>query len=479
MNRASGVLLPLSSLPGGYSIGAPGREARQFIDLLSAGGFSYWQVLPFCLPGEGNSPYKSYSAFSYNYALIDLPTLAARGLLTEGELAAAAETTPYLCEYDRLARERFPLLCRAASRLGGSEREPVYRFLESNAGVEKFCRFMALRKANGGKPWRAFDTDRYDPDYYFAWAFTQYEFCRQWADLRTYAAAHGVRLMGDIPIYVDYESADVWADRQLFLLNEDNLPAAVAGVPPDYFSETGQLWGNPLYDWDRMAEDSYAWWRERLRHTLSSFDCVRIDHFRAFASYYHIPADAEDARAGHWCKGPGEDMIDRLREVAAPGQIVAEDLGGEAPEVKELLDYSGFPGMRVFQFAFLDEDPANTHLPYNYPHNAVSYTGTHDNDTLLGFLFSRTEGERRRIFDYCGYAGRDMNEGFSAVLRTMYASHAGLFILPLQDLLRFGEDTRINRPGTPRGNWEYRVTAAQLASIDPTPYAALAKAYGR
>lgn len=476
MSRESGVLLPLFSLPGGYSVGSAGEAAFRFIDRLAEGGFSLWQVLPFCLPGEGDSPYKSYSAFSYNYALIDLPDLFSRGLLTQGELAAAREETPYLCEYERVARERFDLLARAAGRLG--DRSPVYSFLENNPGTERFCRFMALRRQNGNRPWRLFETDKYDEEYYFAWAFSQYTFCRQWAAVRCHAAERGVRIMGDIPIYVDYESADVWAERELFLLDRENKPAAVAGVPPDYFSETGQLWGNPLYNWERMKTDGYAWWQERLRHTLASFDRVRIDHFRAFASYYYIPAEAEDARTGHWCPGPGEELIDRLRSVAAKGQIVAEDLGGEAPEVKALLAYSGFPGMRVFQFGFLSGENSS-HLPHNYEKNVASYTGTHDNDTLLGYLFSLSEGERRRVFDYCGYAGDRIEEGIHAVIRTMYASHADLLVLPVQDLLGFGADTRINRPGTPRGNWTYRVTEEQLAAVDWARYRRLSELYGR
>ena len=476
MSRASGVLLPLFSLPGGYSVGSAGEAAFRFIDQLAEGGFRLWQVLPFCLPGEGDSPYKSYSAFSYNYALVDLPDLYSRGLLTAGELAGAREETPYLCEYPRVARERFALLARAAGRVG--DRSAVYAFLENNPGTERFCRFMALRRENNDRPWRLFTTDRYDEEYYFAWAFTQYAFSEQWAAVRHHAAQRGVRIMGDIPIYVDYESADVWANRELFLLDRDRMPAAVAGVPPDYFSETGQLWGNPLYNWDRMRTDGYAWWQDRLRHTLSSFDMVRIDHFRAFASYYYIPAGAEDARAGHWCPGPGEELIDRLRAVAGEGRIVAEDLGGEAPEVKALLAYSGFPGMRVLQFGFLSGDN-ESHLPHNYGKNTATYTGTHDNDTLLGYLFSLREEERRRVFDYCGYAGTDIDRGIDAIIRTMYGSHADLFVLPVQDLLRFGEDTRINRPGTPRGNWTYRVTADQLASIDWQAYKTLATRYGR
>ena len=476
MKRAAGVLLPAFSLPGDYSVGSFGREAKNFIDFLHEGGFTWWQVLPFCLPGEGDSPYKSYSAFSCNYAFVDLPTLYDWGLLSREELLAARGAGPYVCEYERVGKERFDLLSAAAARFG--DRAAVYEFLEKNPATEQFCRFMALRRANDLRPWREFTTDRFDEQYYYAWAFTQYAFCRQFEELRHYAAARGVRIMGDIPIYVDYESADVYENRRLFLLRQDNTPAAVAGVPPDYFCEDGQLWGNPLYDWESMQAENYAWWRGRLRHSLSLFDGVRIDHFRAFASYFSIPAGAESAREGSWKVGPGEELVDVLRREAGESLIVAEDLGGESADVRSLLEYSGFPGMRVLQFAFLGDVESN-HLPHRYPHNSVSYTGTHDNDTLLGYLFALSEERRRHVFRYCGYEGADMQLGFSAVLRTMYASHAGLFVMPIQDLLRYGEDTRINRPGTAKGNWRYRLTADQLASLDPAPFRAMANLYGR
>lgn len=476
MKRAAGVLLPAFSLPGDYSVGSFGREAKKFVDFLYEGGFTWWQVLPFCLPGAGDSPYKSYSAFSYNYAFVDLPTLYDEGLLTRKELDDARGRSPFSCEYDRMETERFSLLSRAAARFG--DRAAVYDFLEKNPATEQFCRFMALRRANEDRPWREFTTDRFDEDYYYAWAFTQYVFCRQYDELHRYAAARGVRIMGDMPIYVDYESADVYESRRLFLLRQDNTPAAVAGVPPDYFCEDGQLWGNPLYDWEAMQAEGYAWWRDRIQHSLSLFDGVRIDHFRAFASYFSIPAGAATAKEGSWKVGPGKELVDAICEVAGDSMIVAEDLGGESPDVHELLSYSGFPGMRVLQFAFLG-DTGSPHLPHHYPHNSVAYTGTHDNDTLLGFLFSLSEEHRRHVFRYCGYDGEDVQIGFSAVLREMYASHAGLLVLPVQDLLRFGEDTRINRPGTAAGNWRYRLTEEQLDSLDPTVFRALANLYGR
>ena len=477
MKRTSGVLLPVSALPGEYSIGSLGEEARRFVDFLREGGFSVWQTLPPVVTGEGDSPYKSFSAFSLNYFFIDLPTLRDAGLLTADEVAGARQSSPYLCEYPRLTEERFALLSRAAARI--PDRAPIDDFLTTHPESERFCRFMALRRANDDRPFREFVTDRYREEDFYAWAFTQYTFYTQWQALHRYAQKAGVSLLGDMPIYVDEESADVWGNPHLFDLRADGRAAAVAGVPPDYFSEDGQRWGNPLYNWAAMRADGFAWWRARLAHTLDLYDGVRIDHFRGFASYYSIPSDAPNARTGHWRRGPGRALVDALRETAAGRLIVAEDLGGdEAPDVQRLLAYSGFPGMRVFQFAFLG-NPDSVHLPHNYENNTVAYTGTHDNDTLLAYLFALSAQERRHVFDYCGYAGDDMNEGFSAVLHTMLASHAGMVVFPIQDLLRFGCDTRINRPGTATGNWAYRVTREQLASVDPAPFARENRLLGR
>ena len=476
MKRASGVLLPIFSLPGEYSCGALGREARDFVDLLADCGFSWWQTLPLCLPGEGDSPYKSYASASLNYAFIDLPSLFEEGLITEAELMAARQESPYLCEYERIARERFPLLARAAARL--TDRAPVEAFLEANPSSEAFCRFMALREKNGGRPFPTWTEQEPDPELVFAWGFTQYTFLRQWNTLRAYAASRGVRILGDMPIYVDYDSADVRENPHLFDLRDDLSPAAVAGVPPDCFSADGQLWGNPLYDWDAMKRENYGWWRARMAGAARLFDGVRIDHFRAFASYYRIPAEAPSARGGEWIKGPGRELTDLLTAAAPDCLIIAEDLGGNTPDVRALLEESGFPGMRVLQFAF-SEGHDNFHMPHNYEKNCVAYTGTHDNDTLLGYLFALDSATRRRFFDYCGYAGEDIDAGMPAAIHTMLASHAGLCILPLQDLLGFGTDTRINRPGTPRGNWVFRTTADQLALINRDHWRALNERFCR
>ncbi len=475
MKRQSGVLMHLSTLWGDYSEGAAGAEAREWVDFLADAGFGVWQVLPFCLPDECNSPYKSFSAFSLNPNFIDLPTLARRGLLTEAELEGAKQKTPYACEFDRLCRERLPLLSRAAKRV--KDTAPIEAFLQSHPQTAQFCRFMAIKAANGDVEWSKWTTDEPDTELLVTWQFAQYEAWRQWLELKQYANKRGISIVGDIPIYVAYDSADVWANRELFLLDARNRPTAVAGVPPDYFSEDGQLWGNPLYDWKRMKRDGYAWWCERMRFMLELFDGVRIDHFRGLESYYSIPADETTARNGTWVKGPGMSLLRALQSVCEGKLIIAEDLGIITPEVEKLVHDSTYPGMRVLQFGFLG-DNNSPHLPHNYTHNCVAYTGTHDNNTLLGYVWELDAATRARLMAYCGYEG-DWNSCYDAILRTMFASHAGLTVLPVQDLLLYGSDTRINRPGTGEGNWSYRITKAQLATVNKQKFKNWNLLYGR
>ena len=476
MKRKSGVLMHISSLWGDYSEGSFGKEAMEWIDFLAAGGFSVWQVLPFCLPDECNSPYKSFGAFSGNPNFIDLPTLAKQGLLTDEELLSARQKTPYECEFDRLNEERFALLRLAASRV--QDRGEVDAFLRKFPQVDQFCTYMALKEANGGGCWNEWTTDCYDQDTLWTWQFSQYEFFREWMEIKTYANARGVQIVGDIPIYVAYDSADVWANRELFLLDRELRPSAVAGVPPDYFCEDGQLWGNPLYDWKRMKQDNFAWWRERMQFALTLFDGVRIDHFRGLESYYSIPAGEKTARNGSWKKGPGMALIRALRPICDGKLMIAEDLGDITPAVVKLVRDSGYPGMRVLQFAFLG-DPESTHLPHNYDNDCVAYTGTHDNNTLLGYVWECDDATRERIMRYCGYADSDWDKCYPALLRTMFASHAGLFILPVQDLLLYGRDTRLNTPGKSEGNWGYRVTREQLATVNLGRFKEWNKLYGR
>lgn len=476
IKRKSGVLLHASSLHGEYSIGSFGKPAFEFVDFLAVSGFSFWQVLPFCIPDECDSPYKSESAFAGNPCFIDLPLLATEGLLTAEELAAARQKTPFITESERLQGEREALLRLAAGR--AQNRSEILDFIKAHSQLDTACRFLALKRANGGRPWQEFTVREPAEEDYFYFAFTQFHFMRQWKAVKSYANAKGISIIGDLPIYVAEDSADVYGNREQFLLNEEGHPTAVAGVPPDYFAEDGQLWGNPLYDWKRMKKDGFAWWRARMAHTLELFDGVRIDHFRGIEAYWSIPATAATAKEGRWVKGPGMAFVKAMREVAGDRLIIAEDLGDITPEVARLVEKSGFPGMRVFQFAFLG-DPSTPHLPHTYEQNCVAYTGTHDNNTLLGYVWELDDVTRRRMLEYCGYTDEDWDRGYDAILRTMLQSHAGLVIFPMQDLLGFGSDTRMNTPGKSSGNWGYRMTREQLLQLDTAKFKHFNELYGR
>ena len=478
MKRASGVLMHVSSLWGEYSVGSFGREAKQFVDFLVDGGFSYWQVLPFCMIDESNSPYKSYSAFGGNPFFIDLPALCDDGLITPSELASARQRTPYLCEFERLSSERISLLKKAAKRANGALRATITQFMESHTSLAQAARFLALRTANGNTPWQSWVEDETDREELFFWQFVQYEFFTQWMDVKSYANKRGIKVIGDIPIYVSLDSCDVWANKEQFKLDVNGQPTCVAGCPPDYFSEDGQLWGNPLYDWDYMKNDGYSWWKSRVEYMLTLFDGVRIDHFRGLESYWSIPATAKTAKEGRWEKGPGKAIVDAIREVAGDKTVIAEDLGDITEDVIDLLKYSGFPGMRVFQFGFLG-DKNTPHLPHNYIQNCVAYTGTHDNNTLLGYLWECEREQRNRTLDYCNCPRDDWNRGCEMIIKTMMASHAATVIFPIQDIFVYGADTRMNTPGTVDSNWQYRITEEQLRRVDTSKFKYLNDLYAR
>ncbi len=476
MKRASGVLMHISSLWGDYGIGSFGKEAKEFIDFLEKGGFTYWQVLPFSIPDNVHSPYCSYSAFSGNPYFIDLPQLFEEGLISVTELLEARQSTPYTCEFDKLQQERMPLLFRAADRV--KDRTPILQFLKDHPQVDNLCRFMALKEQNGGVLWTEWTVQDPDPDAVYHWAFTQYTFHKQWQDIRSYAHERNIQIIGDIPFYVAFDSADVWANPAQFDLDEDFRPRHVAGVPPDYFSEDGQLWGNPLYRWDRMKADGFAWWKARISHTLDLFDIVRIDHFRALDTYWEIPKKAKTAKAGKWRRGPGRAFIRAMQEIGGDERIIAEDLGEVFDSVRELLKFSGYPGMRILQFGF-DGDPENTHLPHNYPKNCVVYTGTHDNTTLLDYIWHLSEQERKDVLDYCGYENPNWDACYDTLIRILLASQADTAIFPIQDLLHFGGDTRMNTPGTSRDNWGYRALFDQLSRISSEKFKRWNTLYGR
>ena len=476
MKRASGILMHISSLPGEYSVGSFGKEAKAFVDFLEKGGFSYWQTLPFCMPDECNSPYKSYSSFGGNPFFIDLPTLYDKGLITKEELESAKQKSPYLCEYERLNKERLILLKKASSRV--KNKAEISKFINQNPYLAKAAEFLALRDANDSSEWQKWTVSCADEDVKFMWEFIQYEFFTQWMQIKEYANKKGIKLIGDIPIYVALDSADVWAEPNLFLLDEENYPKSVAGVPPDYFSEDGQMWGNPLYNWDEMKKYGYSWWCDRVEYMLTLFDGVRIDHFRGLEAFWSVPAEAKTAKEGKWEQGPSKALIDKLKTVAGNKFIIAEDLGDITEDVIELLEYSGFPGMKVFQFGFLGEENS-PHQPHNYPKNCIAYTGTHDNNTLLGYVWELDKNTRNTVFEYCGGYEENWNIGCEKIIRTVLQSHADTVIFPIQDIFVYGKDTRMNTPGTNKDNWAYRITEEQLNRVDTEKFKKLNKLYSR
>lgn len=478
MERKSGVLLHISSLWGDYSCGSFGSAAKEFIDFLAECGFSYWQVLPFGLVDECNSPYKSYSTFAGNPYFVDLGLLFEDGLLTEGEISSARQSTPYSCEFDRLREERVPLLLGASKRVDGDLRKKINDFIENNKYLKDFCKFAALKNKNGDSPWVSWSGEEFDSEIEFGWRFIQYEFFEQWSKIKKYANERGIGIIGDIPIYVSFDSADVYFNKNLFMMDESNRLTDVAGVPPDYFAEDGQLWGNPLYNWSEMEKDGFKWWRDRISFALNLFDGVRIDHFRAFESFWAVKGDETTAKNGRWIKGPGMKLIDALKSVSGEKLIIAEDLGDITPEVIELVEKSGFPGMRVFQFGFLGGE--TPHKPHNYINNCVAYSGTHDNNTLLGYLWETPTDIKNGIMKYCACNPSEWNEkGCDAIIRTIMSSNAGLTVFPVQDLLGYGNDTRLNVPGRAHGNWLYRITKEQLRLINTEKYSELNRLCGR
>ncbi len=473
MKRASGILMHVSSLWGEFGCGSFGKAAFEWIDFLASCGFSYWQVLPFCLPDDNFSPYSSNSAFSLNPFFIDLDLLAKEGLLTKEELASAKQASPYLCEFDRFC-ERFNLLKKASAR---EDKSKVLAFISTHKHTANFSTFMAKKQANQNKHWQDWTVDAFDAEIEYVWQFTQYKFFEQWSKVKKYANKKGISIIGDIPIYVSLDSADVYFSPTQFQLDKNYKPHSVAGVPPDYFCEDGQLWGNPLYDWKQMKKDGFLWWRERITFMCELFDGIRIDHFRAIEAYYSVDATAQTARNGVWVKGPRKPFIDAIKNQAGSALLIAEDLGIITDEVISLIKYSGFPSMRVFQFAF-DGDKNSPHLPHNYPANCIAYTGTHDNNTLLGFVWEMDEQKRKDMLNYIGFSG-DWNCCYSEIMRTLLASHANLVIFPVQDILGFGADTRLNTPGVATGNWRFRITKEQLDSVDTDDLLSKNKTYAR
>ncbi|HEX5727233.1 MAG TPA: 4-alpha-glucanotransferase [Longimicrobiaceae bacterium] len=470
--RASGILLHPTSLPG-PGIGGVGEEAHRFVDWLRAAGQSLWQVLPLVPPDESGSPYNGLSAMAGNTLLLSPALLADDGLLEADEVPCPDGLPGDCLELREVARWKDRLLRRAhgAYRAGWAPalRRAFAGYRDAQGDwLRDYALFRALREHHGGAPWTEWDAPlrRRDPaalaraaadleDEVERHAFGQFLFDRQWGALRAYARAAGVRLMGDVPIFVAHDSADVWAHPELFELDGDGRPTVVSGVPPDYFSATGQRWGNPLYRWDEMARTGYRWWTERFRRTLEHVDLARIDHFRGFEAYWEVPAEEPTALRGEWRPGPGEALFAAVERELGPLPLVAEDLGIITPEVEALREALGFPGMRVLQFGYGDADPASPHRPENHPRNAVAYTGTHDNDTALGWWRTAPEAARAAL-------GGDGGDVHWRMIERALASPAAVAILPLQDVLGLGSEARMNTPGTVEGNWEWRFREGDL-----------------
>ena len=477
ISRGSGILLHISSLPSRFGVGDLGPAARNFIDLLAASGQQYWQFLPLCPTSSGldNSPYMGLSAFAGNPLLITPEGLAEDGLLPHDLLHDAPNFSEYLVNFDEVSPWKEELLLAAWDLFQNHPLGDEYgRFVSAEEWLDDYALFMALHEKYQGLPWYGWPSEVAGREAQALAAhreelagriafhkFVQFVFFRQWERLRSYAAEKEVRLIGDLPIYVAPDSAEVWARPEFFLLDEKTLePTHVAGVPPDYFSDTGQRWGNPLFRWegDRACREGLdAWWLRRFRQQFRLADIVRIDHFRGFEAYWRVPAVESDAVRGEWIKGPGLEFFRRMEKGLGRLPIIAEDLGVITPEVEELRDALGFPGMKVLQFAF-DSEADNTYLPHNYrDHNCVVYTGTHDNDTAVGWYFSdrSTPAAKERLLRYArSREGSPIHWDF---IRIALASVADLAIIPLQDLLGFGSDCRMNVPGTARGNWRWRV----------------------
>lgn len=474
MQRGAGILLSVTSLPSPYGIGSFGKAAYDFADMLVEMKQKYWQVLPLSPTSYGDSPYQSFSAFAGNPYLIDLDLLIEEGLLKKKEIKG-------LCfgdkeddiDYGLLYENRFKALRCAFKRFDRSA-EPYKRFCSENKSwLNDYSLYMAIKNSQGGISWLEWEAPlrRRDKETIQSfkkewkkeinfWKFVQFKFFEQWDALKGYANDKGIRIIGDIPLYVALDSADVWAEREQFKLDKEGRPVEVAGCPPDAFSDDGQKWGNPLYDWERMEKDGFHWWERRIKANGRLFDIIRIDHFIGVARFYSIPAGDPDARGGRWNKGPGKKLTDVIEKSLGKNRVIAEDLGVAVPEVKKLLKKTGWPGMKILLFAF-DGNTENEHLPYNYDDgNLVAYAGTHDNETIAGFFGSKSEEELAFIYRYLNIKSKE--EIPDAILRAAYGSVADVVIMQMQDLLKLGNEARMNFPSTVGTNWRWRFVKGSL-----------------
>ena len=493
--RASGILLPVSSLPGKYGIGCFSKEAYDFVDVLEKANQKYWQILPIGPTSYGDSPYQSFSTFAGNPYFISLEKLIEEELLTEEECNSVdfGENNEYI-DYEKLYNGRFNLLKKAYKR-SNPEDEGFKKFVEENGfWIEDYAMFMTIKAEHNGESFELWEDEirvrkpeameRYREkfkDEILFYKFIQFKFYEQWFKLKEYANDKGIKIIGDIPIYVAYDSADVWSHPELFQIDDKGKTIAVAGCPPDGFSATGQLWGNPLYKWDYHKQTNYDWWIKRIERSVQLYDVVRIDHFRGFDEYYSIPARDEDATNGHWEKGPGIDLFNAIKYCLGNVNIIAEDLGYITDSVRQLVNDSGFPNMKVLEFAFDSRDSSGPreYLPYNYNKNCVVYTGTHDNETLKGWLGSIGPEEVEMVQKYIGRKTDDKDELVDEVIRMAQASTANTCIIPLQDYLHLDNKARMNHPSTLGGNWCWRVKSRQITKKLSATIKELTVLYGR
>lgn len=488
--RSFGVLLHPTSLPGPFGIGDVGPAATEYLDWLCEAGASWWQVLPLTPVGAGGSPYSSTSAFAGNPLLVSPELLVEDGLLERRELAGLDALAATRVDWCGAVARKEALLESAWRRAATVSLPELDAFAAAEAGwLDDYALYAALRRAHGETPWWQWPAPLAccHRDAVSAWrqqhqhevrriVFRQWLFRRQWLALRELAAARGVRLLGDVPIFVALDSADVWANRHLFRLDSNGRPPVVAGVPPDYFSADGQLWGNPLYDWQRHASEGFRWWIDRIAANLRLVDALRLDHFRGFAACWEVPAGARTARNGRWVAGPGRALFDAVAEALGSLPLVAEDLGFITDAVRVLRDELGLPGMAILQFAF-DPQERSAFLPYRHRRNLVVYTGTHDNNTVHGWYHGEASEEVRRYF--CDYAGSDGREVHWDMIRLAFASVADLAIIPQQDVAGAGEEARMNTPGVGSGNWEFRLGPGMATAAQAQRLKHLAWVYGR
>jgi len=476
-DRASGILLHPTSFPGPDGIGDLGPEAFTWINYLAEAGFTYWQVLPLGPTGYGDSAYQCFSAFAGNQYLISPTLLLEDNLLLPGDLADRPTFSPQSVQFGEVISWKLTLLDRAYNHfITNASKKLIKEYkkfqVEQYEWLDDFAMFMALKESNGGESWNHWSAPlrQRKPTALAAFrkeyagiidkhVFRQFLFFRQWQDVLNYAHSKGIQIIGDIPIFIAYDSADAWANPDLFYLDKKGLPTAVAGVPPDYFSPTGQLWGNPLYRWNVHKKTGYAWWIKRFQASLQLFDLIRLDHFRGFAGYWEIPYGNPTAEFGRWVPGPGADLFFAIQEALGHLPIIAEDLGEITPDVIELRERFELPGMRIAQFGF-STDPHDAFLPHNYPTRSIAYTGTHDNDTVRGWYETAPENERDLFRRYLSCSGEDASWD---LIRAVWQSPAQVTVAPMQDFLSLGTDARMNFPGHASGNWGWRMSPGSLS----------------